>query len=204
MTLNLLLKKWYGNPKEGFSSTDITAQWTNVWFSKTLEIDADLIVFLPLLEDLIPYANDIIDQKISVNDPTKIALIILYDQIPRNIFRKSFKAYAYDHLSLQISKTLLSQFHMLPSHWQLTIIICLVHSEDINDHAKIPDLINRIVHQNENNLNIFISTEILNVLKNICQKHHERVCLFGRISERNNFLQRETSEKERAYMEAIY
>ena len=63
-----------------------------------------------------------------------IALIILFDQIPRNVYRGIDKAYAYDHISLALARSLVPFSADLPLCMRLTLTICLFHSEDLPDH----------------------------------------------------------------------
>lgn len=61
-----------------------------------------------------------------------IGLIILFDQIPRNIFRGKPKAWATDPLAQSLAKGLRSNketYSKLPLHFKLTLCICMLHSE---------------------------------------------------------------------------
>ncbi|MBS1889952.1 MAG: DUF924 family protein [Actinobacteria bacterium] len=67
-----------------------------------------------------------------------MGLIILYDQIPRNIFRGRPEAWATDPLAQALTKSLRSDkevYCKLPIHFRLTLCICMLHSESLEDQV---------------------------------------------------------------------
>ena len=62
----------------------------------------------------------------------RLAAIILYDQFPRNMFRKQAKAFAYDHKALALTKKCLDENTVKNYDYfeQLFILLPLEHAED--------------------------------------------------------------------------
>jgi uncharacterized protein (DUF924 family) len=82
-----------------------------------------LFKFEPLIEELIHY------KPLSLLD--KIAVIILYDQIPRNIFRGTKRCWDYDPIAQSLTKSIRIDkvmYDKLPVHFKLTMCICMLHS----------------------------------------------------------------------------
>lgn len=62
----------------------------------------------------------------------RIAMIILFDQIPRHIYRGSRFMYDFDDISLQIAKRI--NFNNLNEREMVFAIMPFEHSENLNDH----------------------------------------------------------------------
>lgn len=127
--------------------------------------------------------------------------MLLFDQIPRNVYRGSKRAYAYDYLGVAIARRLSGEmfegFTHLPDHAVYSIIICLIHSERIEDHDKAARLFAFTLSRKSAN-------ELTDALVVILREHRERILLFGRYPERSLFLGRHRTPKEDAYIKAIY
>jgi uncharacterized protein (DUF924 family) len=187
---------WYFSQKQQFNinfnkltSIDIYNQWINVWFAKEekqVTIDSYLKKYEYMIETYINFSpRNLIET---------IGIIILYDQITRNIFRNTSNAYKYDKIALLYAKKLINVYERLHFCVKLTVIICLIHSENIVDHNNVQLKIHELVNDPLCDKNIFRS------LYNISINHLERIVLFGRIPERNKFLSRTSTDEERAYI----
>lgn len=89
-----------------------------------------LIKFSPLIDELTTYSP------LSLLDT--IGVIILYDQIPRNIYRGTKRCWDYDHIAQSLTKSIRSKsdtYSKLPVHFKLTLCICMLHSEDLKDQV---------------------------------------------------------------------
>lgn len=67
-----------------------------------------------------------------------MGLIILFDQIPRNVFRGKPKAWATDPLAQSMAKKMRSDkgiYSVLPVQFRLTLCICMLHSESLADQV---------------------------------------------------------------------
>ncbi len=193
-----LLSYWFGTSPivivkkftNQFSSSSISSNWTNVWFAKNAEqkkIDQDLKKF------------ELMYDKYKDYEPTYlyeyVGLIILYDQIPRNIFRKTPKAYQTDSIAFTHANFLSKFIEHLPFHVNIFIVLAFCHQESLDAHKTCSSLIEKI--KNKYSKNYF---EITNTLIKIFQNHFDRIQLFGRIPERNAILNRPSTPEEKVYM----
>ncbi|CAF1001153.1 unnamed protein product [Didymodactylos carnosus] len=190
-----LVNEWYGalNIRKPLSSGHLSNQWLNLWFAKG---EQQIIVDKKLL-----YYRSAIDNNLNYK-PTSIiesmGMIILYDQITRNIFRGSDMAYKYDEIARNIALDLVKNYEQLPIQLQITIVICLIHSENIDHHLLVKNLIENYISKSQ-----YIDQNVLSSLNGIAKNHFERISLFARIPERNQFLNRTSTEQEIAFMNAV-
>jgi uncharacterized protein (DUF924 family) len=196
-TLYQLLVDWYGttNINRSLSSTQLTDQWTTLWFAKREQqklADQKLMKYHSAIEYFIHFQPTDLKEK--------MAMIILYDQITRNLFRGTENAYKYDDIARQIALTLVETLSLsaLPIQFLLTIIICLIHSEQIEHLDLVKSLIQQYVVRNPS-----IDTNLLTSLNGIAKNHYDRVQSFGRIPERNRFIGRQSTPAEISFMKAV-
>lgn len=186
--LKYFIKYWFGTQYSHSAKPDLVKQWINVWFAKgdlQMKIDQELKIFEPYLTNFINYKP--------VTHIESISLMILYDQIPRNIYRKSAKAYLYDNIAQQHAISLILQIDTINQIFYFSIIICLIHSENIEYHHLAKTLFDK--------LNTYPT--LIDKLKVIMTNHSDRITLFGRIPERNKYLNRPSTNEELCYMNAI-
>jgi len=121
-----------------------------------------------------------------------LALVLLLDQVPRNIFRGSAHAYATDPLARAVARTAIEKGFHLEADPALRIFFFmpLEHSEHVADQDRCVDLFER--HAKE--------TGDLESLK-WARLHQEIIESFGRFPHRNDCLGRETTEAERRFLE---
>ena len=190
---------WYFSNVQQFTtnfnrltSIDILNQWTNVWFAKEekqIKVDEYLRRYEYMIEKYVSYEPNTLIERIS--------LVILYDQVIRNIFRGTGKAYNYDPIALHHAKELMEIFDQHPFCVKLTVILCFIHSENIKDFDTIASKIGIIRNDMKCDQKLF------NALNNIVSRHRERVELFGRIPERNIMISRCSTEREFIYLKNI-
>ena len=192
-----VLVDWYGrtNMNKPLSSTQLTDQWTTLWFAKREQqklVDEKLMKYHSALEDFRHFQP--------TNLREKMSMIILYDQIPRNIYRGTEKAYQYDPIARRIALEILSNASLstLSIEYLLTIIICLIHSEQIEHLELVENLIKKHLMTNPS-----IDSNLLNSLNGIVTNHYDRLKLFGRIPERNRFIHRQSTSAEIAFLNAV-
>jgi uncharacterized protein (DUF924 family) len=219
-----LFSEWYGIPPHWKCLADVKGQafeqlWTSLWFAKgqlTAPLDAHLREKYASAFSLVdPYRASGIPQPPETLPPLfrrmwSIAAIILCDQISRNVFRNSARAYATDLLARRLIAPFLLDFDLLPVPVCVSIVLVLIHSENSLDWGISPppnqgtsfDLVaayvERLKPRLENECDFVFQS-----LRRIAQNHRDRMQLFGRIPERNQFLGRESCEREIAYMKAM-
>lgn len=116
-----------------------------------------------------------------------LSLIILLDQIPRNIFRDDAKQFSTDDKALEIARTALkkgfdrSQILPVRNFYYLPFM----HSEDITDQRICCDKLRVLNDQNQYYWALV---------------HMDAIARFGRFPHRNKILGRETTESEKEYL----
>ena len=118
-----------------------------------------------------------------MDDPeTALAAIILFDQIPRNIYRASAKAFAWDPLARQLSNAYADREwceDAAEKHCQFALMP-LMHSEVLADQQRSLELFARYAPG----------------ALEFAQSHHTMIERFGRFPHRNELLGRETTAEE--------
>jgi uncharacterized protein (DUF924 family) len=119
-----------------------------------------------------------------------LALIVLLDQFPRNMFRQSPKAYATDPIARAIARHVLDQRHdrapgMTEDHC-LTFYLPFEHSEDLEDQRLYMRLIVAVTDAEKPNF--------------FARRHKEIIQRFGRFPHRNVILGRTSSAEEIAFL----
>lgn len=198
----ILRPDWKGNPTEsdrlclsaGLSMVDMEDMWRNRWFTKrthTALVDREMKESFGwmLVQD---------DAYLQTFRPTrlweKLAMIILFDQIPRNVFRGQPNAYAYDYVALKFAAGIAEtpQLHAnLAFCFQATICIGLCHAE----RFETQDLLSRCINQQVNS-DLLKNHFLWHALRKIATHHRERIEWFGRFPERNAILGRISTSEE--------
>lgn len=118
-----------------------------------------------------------------------IALIILFDQFSRQIYRNDSRAYSFDHIAKDISLYLveLGIIYKLTENEQLFALLPIQHSEDIDDLYFLRDL---LLELGNNKLFLHHTLEHIKVLEK-----------FGRYPKRNKALNEVSTPEELNYIE---
>ena len=118
-----------------------------------------------------------------------LALLILLDQIPRNIFRGSGHAFATDPLALYYAEGMIAAGHDRSFGDDLRGFVYLPfeHSEDIADQRRSVEL--------------FASVDNAEY-RNYAQAHLDVIARFGRFPHRNRALGRRNTAEEQAWLDA--
>lgn len=164
--------------------------WQNAgpdrWFAKDAAFDAELRArFLDAhfaaarceLEDWLEDANG------------ALALVLLLDQVPRNVFRDSAHAFATDPLARYYADRALAAGHDLRVDPALRIFLYLPleHSESLADQDRCVALCEALGDA---------------FYLKYAQAHREAIRRFGRFPHRNRALGRENTPEEQAWLDA--
>lgn len=116
-----------------------------------------------------------------------LALIIMLDQFPRNLFRDDARAYATDAKAMSLAATAVGQGHDAELNWmeRLFLYMPYQHAEDL-------------VLQ-ERSVALFTSLANADSLQSAI-KHHDIVKRFGRFPHRNQVLGRPSTPDEVAFL----
>ena len=151
------------------------------WFGGSPAVDAALEErFEPVLLEQAgkPFETFLSSRK------TAQAAILLFDQVPRNIYRDTALAFAYDPLALALAKHCIGKGwdEGLPDAQRQFVAMPLMHSENIADQ--------------EASLAYFAQHLPGNL--SFAKSHHAMIARFGRFPHRNDVLGRETTPQEQA------
>lgn len=120
-----------------------------------------------------------------------LALIILLDQFPRNLFRGDALAFATDSAALAAAQHGVTQgFDILLPHVARTFIyLPFEHSEQLENQRRSIELFNHM-------------QDIPEMDETICyaQRHFEIIARFGRFPHRNKLLGRPSTPEEEAFL----
>ena len=174
---NDILTFWFGAAADRGKSRDD-------WFQKNPSFDDAIRArFLPLYEHaaaghLLEWMQNAVDC---------LALILLLDQFPRNMFRNSYRAFAADHLAREAARhALTSEFdrELMPVE-RMFLYLPLEHSESLADQEQCLTLMKA--------LDAFPETRDMHVW---AEKHRVIIERFGRFPHRNVLLSRPSTPEE--------
>jgi uncharacterized protein (DUF924 family) len=117
-----------------------------------------------------------------------LALVIVLDQFPRNMFRDSPRAWAADPLARDVADAAIDQGfdQAIDKELRAFFYLPFMHSEDIDDQDYCVELCRAL--GNEGNLKY-------------AEIHADVIRRFGRFPHRNPVLGRETTPEEQAYLD---
>ena len=116
-----------------------------------------------------------------------LALIIVLDQFPRNMFRNSHLAYETDEEAVNITKHAIKykyDYKLTNKEHRHFLYMPLMHSENLDDQ----------------NLAIEKFATISKEAMEFAKAHHEIIVKFNRFPHRNKVLNRDSTEKEIVYL----
>ncbi|CAF1243520.1 unnamed protein product [Adineta steineri] len=173
---------------------------TKLWFRVDEKVDQDIKnKFEKYLSDATTSHNTLC-QRWQTTDRGKLALIILLDQFPRNIYRATAKMFEFDTLSVKLALEIINDpTHMttysLPE--RLFIYLPLVHSEELIYTTKGANLMNDLALEvTQRDLRRRYAANA-----RAAKTHQQVIELFGRYPHRNNLLGRESTAEEEKYLE---
>ncbi len=164
---------------------DLAHYWFDIvgpdhWFHSAPEIDEDIRErFKPLWESLRHEPG----MFFVTSAKEALAAILLFDQLPRNMFRREANAFATDGLALAIAKLAMEAGfdNSLNSVQQHFLYMPFMHSENLDDQDMSVELFDRLGKHEP------LQFAIL---------HRDMIVRFGRFPHRNEILGRETRPEE--------
>ena len=117
-----------------------------------------------------------------------LALVILFDQFSRNMFRDNKKAFDQDHKTrLIVNDAVYAGFlEEMDESQRFFMLLPLIHSEEILDHEMAYFLLDKYLKDHPDLTNI----------KKFWQDHTKAIKLFHRYPHRNKVLGRESTDRE--------
>ncbi len=117
-----------------------------------------------------------------------LALCIIFDQVPRNLYRGSPRAYGHDQMARAVARHALARGfdRDLPQEQRLFLYLPLEHSEALADQHDCVDLMGRLDANPE--------------WCSFAQRHRDIIARFGRFPHRNAALGRQTTAEEATFL----
>jgi uncharacterized protein (DUF924 family) len=116
-----------------------------------------------------------------------LALAIVLDQFPRNMFRGDARTFATDHLAREVANRALKRGYDqdVPEDMRGFLFLPFMHSEDMNDQHRCVEL--------------YRAAEDANLT--YAEQHADIIRRFGRFPHRNAVLGRATTPEEQAFLD---
>lgn len=175
-----ILTFWFGEP-----DSPHYAEPRQFWFQSTPALDEEI---RSKFEVMYKRAAQGHMDSLAGNTEGCLALIILLDQVPRNMYRGSPQAFATDSKALKIAKEMLTNKfdRNLLLNQKMFAYLPFEHSENIKDQNKSVEL--------------FQSLGDEQALK-YALAHRDLIARFGRFPYRNHILGRKNTPEEEAFLD---
>src|SRR6266446_10981979 len=179
-----LLDAWFGPPADPARETH-----REIWFKSTADFDAAL-----RRDFLADYGAAAAGELASWEalPESALALVLLLDQVPRNIFRGTPRAYASDAAACAAADRALERGfdQLVPPAWRLFFYMAFHHSENIADQRRSAALFNALPRNPDRR----------GSLRRYGRPYIEVIERFGRFPHRNKILGRESTPAEIAFL----
>lgn len=184
---------WFGGSA---SSPEVLKTHAPLWFNGGEAFDRLLTAqFQPLLETLSagPLAHDWAAR----GARERLCAIIVLDQMSRNIFRGSPRAFAQDMLALHLCKEGLaaSEDRALSETERVFFYLPLEHSEALADQQQSVALFSRLADEARDAFRDFTKNTL-----DYAHQHLDVIAEFGRFPHRNDAVGRESTDAEKAWL----
>jgi len=178
-----ILAFWFGDGV-------ISEERARKWFSGGPEFDQ--LCHQAFVADFEQAAAGLLDDW-QENPSSCAALVVLLDQLPRNIFRNTRRAYASDAKARAVTKRAISRGldRQLPPLQRAFLYMPLHHSEDLGDQWEYLRLQRRLAEQNP---------DCESFLK-YAEEHLATIGRFGRFPQRNTILGRVSTPQEIQFLQ---
>ncbi len=183
---------WFGTDADDAKVAD---QKKKLWWSKDAVVD-DIIV-LRFEKSTLASADGLLNSW-KKTPRGLLALILLTDQFPRNMYRGTSASFAYDHIALQLCRQVLEQGvdQLLRPIERVFVYLPLEHSEAIEDQERAVHLFEQLASD--------VSAAQRSTFDGFHQfaiRHRDIIARFGRFPHRNEILRRTSTAEEIAFLE---
>jgi uncharacterized protein (DUF924 family) len=129
----------------------------------------------------------------------RLALIILFDQVPRNAYRGTAAQFAFDReaLTLSVEGLQIAADAALDPIERIFFYLPLEHAESLEAQDAAIAAFGRLIAEAPADLRDYCA-----YTAGYARKHRDLIALFGRFPHRNAVLNRESTPEERAWLEA--
>lgn len=186
-----LLRYWFGETKYEREYFD---ERMSIWFGKSDSVDADLrIRFGSWFDELERTGLPAWRQ----TPQGLLGLVILTDQVSRNIFRNTPRAFHYDTIAETIAMDLISQnldLRYEPVE-RMFLYLPLEHSENEAHQEISVQKFSDLARESLPSLRPYFNEAL-----DYARKHREIIGRFGRFPHRNRILDRTTTPQEKSFL----
>ena len=182
-----VLEYWFA---DSLTNPDTLAGRRAIWFMGGSDVDQLITEMFGTLPD-VALAGEL--QHWTTDTRNALALVLVLDQFPRNIYRNTAQAYHYDSAGLNLAVTIIDEGLNLDLHpiEQSFLFLPLEHSEAIDDQTRAIQLYETLTTQSPG--------PYLESAKNsldYAKRHCDSIRRFGRFPHRNAILGRVSTETE--------
>lgn len=174
------------------------------WYGKQPAIDDEIRtkfepVLLSATRDGARWDREVADWRRAPNG--LLALVVLLDQFPRNMYRDSARMYAYDDLALSVTALAVREYeeHPLTLVQRMFLYVPLMHSENLTLQqamvARFEGLVALAASRSPQNTGFF------EFALDYARRHRQVVEAFGRFPHRNAILGRSSTPPELEFLQ---
>ncbi len=186
-----VLAFWFG---DACSSPEVAKTRQHFWYVPNSDTDQQI---WELYADVVSDAANGFYDYWQETPQGRLALIILFDQFPRNMYRGTSEVYRYDAKALQLAGQGITVGHLnglsLPE--QTFFLMPYQHSEDIAVQRVGVDLLRALVAEAPPEWQAFANEALSYAIR-----HHDIVAEYGRFPHRNSLLGRNSTEAEAQFL----
>jgi uncharacterized protein (DUF924 family) len=190
-SLQAIHRYWFGALK---SPGDHLPNTGELWFRQSDEVDRHIReAYEPFIHEAAGKDWDVA----SLSREESVAVVVLFDQFPRNIFRDSGKQFAFDEKAREIFAALtgggLDRF--FPIERDALSLVLQHHEDNASQDRSILMAADMAVNGPENML------EMHRIFLDFATRHRDLIRKFGRYPHRNVLLGRASTPEELAFMQ---
>lgn len=177
----------------GASDSDAFGRYRKEWFVKSDDFDQKIQQqFLTDIEKAAQGDYDHWQQEAK----SAVALLILLDQFPRNVYRGTPQSFATDHQALKVATHLVDTgiAKTLPPVYQFFVYVPFEHQESLTQQNRAVDLMGQLAEQHPH-IDQGLKTGL-----DFAIRHREVIERFGRFPHRNEILGRQSTAEELTFL----
>lgn len=179
---------WFGN---ALNDPSALKERMHLWFLRDESMDrAARERFAPWLENSERFLQDWRAEPVSA-----LTLILLWDQIPRNAFRGTPRAFAWDASALALAEELRPRAQLLKPLERFFLWLPFEHAENMAAQEIARTEMRRLAAEAP-----AAAKEFFAIAVDMADRHAEAIRRFGRFPHRNEVLGRESSPEEREFL----
>ncbi|MDE0092905.1 MAG: DUF924 domain-containing protein [Gammaproteobacteria bacterium] len=173
---------------------EATQKLRDKWYMPSAEIDQEIKEGFSHVYDQ-AFNEELEDWKDSVQGC--LALVIIFDQFSRNLFRKTARAFESDRLALELThKCINNYWHKeLTVPHQLFLFNPFQHSEDLTEQERGVKMVEKLYNSCASSWQSYVEASL-----DFFRAHRDTVAKFGRFPHRNEVLLRTSTPEELEFL----